>query len=476
MTGQLHHLTAVQQLEALRSGEVGAVELTQHYLRRIEQHDSSLGAYLTVSADVALAEAEQAQRRLRTDEDPPPLLGLPVPIKDLSPTAGVRTTMGSRAFADFVPAADSWTVGRIRTAGAVLIGKTNVPEFGPTCYTDNDLGPGPARTPYDLTRYASGSSGGAAAAVAAGLAPVAHGSDGAGSVRTPASACGLVGFKPSRGTVSLFPQTTFTSMAVEGPLARTLEDAALLGDVMTVPPPGELWPDPRPPGSPSLRTAVTRADPGRLRVAWWTGTGVAGLEPHPAVADAVRLQADRLEAAGHDVSSIDTPTVFDERVIGALVMRFAMGIGAANLLVPEARRELLRPLSQWFIDIAARSSAVDAAQCDAVLAGFGASALAALADFDVLLCPTASGPPVPLGWFSEAGLDEEPRRMIGWSCGTPLANVTGYGAISLPLAWTEEGLPLGVQLAMPPGRDHELFAVAAQLFDDAAPRPVPPMF
>lgn len=473
----LHHLSATQQRDALRRGEIGAVELTEHYLRRIETHNPSLGAYITVASDVALAEAELAQARLGAEgATAPPLLGLPVPIKDLSPTAGVRTTMGSAVLSGFVPTADSWTVGLIRRAGAVMLGKTNAPEFGPTCYTDNDLDIGPSVTPYDVTRYSSGSSGGAATAVAAGLAPVAHGSDGAGSIRTPAGACGLVGFKPSRGTVSMFPQTAFASMSVEGPLARTLDDAALLADVMMTPPAGELWPDPRRNGTPSLQQALHGAGPSGLRVGWWTASGVAGVAPHPSVVSAVAQTASALVAAGHTVEEIEVPSVLDERVINAIVMRFAVSIGSMSTMLPPDRLDMLRPLSKWFVDIARRANGVDVALGDTVLAAFGSTVLSKISSYDVVLCPTTSGPPVPVGWFSEAGLDAEPERMIGWSCGTPFANITGYGALSLPLAWTNEGLPVGVQLAMAPGRDHELFGMAAQIMDRSTPVRTPPMF
>jgi amidase len=472
----LHRLSAVEQLALLGSQEISSVELTEHYLARISEHDADLGAFLTVDPEAALAEAARAdERRAVPGSAVPPLLGLPVPIKDLSPTAGLRTTFGSAAFADYVPPADSWTVGLIRGAGAVLLGKTNVPEFGPTCYTENDL-VGPALSPFGTGRYASGSSGGAAAAVAAGLAPVAHGSDGAGSVRTPAGACGLVGFKPSRGTVSQFPQVAFAALGIEGPIARDLADAALLADVMAVPPAGELWPDPRPAGAPSLSAALRGAPPRPLRIGWWTDPGVDGVQAHPAVVDAVASAAQTLADLGHIVSEIPCPAPIDEPVIDALVMRFAAGIANAGLMVPPDRLARLRPLSHWFLDRARTLSAADAAAAEAVMAAYGARSLVALAEYDVVLCPTTSGPPVTVGWFSKAGFDEEPRRMIGWSSGTAFANVTGYGAVSLPLAWTEDLLPIGVQLAMAPGRDHELFAVAALLMTAASPRPLPPMF
>jgi amidase len=459
----LHHLTAVEQLDALGRRELSPVELTEHYLRRIERHDATLGAFITVTADLALGEARAAERRLRDDGGArPPLLGLPVPIKDLHTTAGVRTTFGSKAFAGFVPDADSWTVGLIRGAGAVLLGKTNAPEFGPTCYTENDLGVGPAVTPYDITRYASGSSGGAAAAVAAGLAPLAHGSDGAGSVRTPAGACGLIGYKPSRGAVSLYPGVSFASFGVEGPIARTIEDAALLGDVMLAPPPAEIWPDPTPDGAPSLREAVLHPRSRPLRIACWTGTGVEGVEPHPAAVEGVRRAAGLLARQGHDVAEINPPAIYDDTFVQAILLQFAGGISAVvKPLVPRERWDVFRPLTRRLLELGAASDAGDATLAEATLAVFAGTVRAKLAPYDLALCPTTSGPPVPVGWFSECGFEIEAQRMIGWSCGTPFANATGHCAVSLPLAWTGEGLPIGVQLAMPPGRDAELFSTAA---------------
>ncbi|MDS0136063.1 MULTISPECIES: amidase [unclassified Amycolatopsis] len=198
MSGEPHEVSAAAQLAALRAGDLSSRELTEHYLGRIEKLDGELGAFATVTPDLALDEAARADRRIARGERAP-LLGLPLGVKDLHPAAGVRTTFGSAALAGFVPAADGWTVGLLRQAGAVFVGKTNTAEFGATCYTESDVTGRPAVTPYDRTRYASGSSGGAAAAVAAGLLPLAHAGDGAGSTRTPAATCHLVGVKPSRG-------------------------------------------------------------------------------------------------------------------------------------------------------------------------------------------------------------------------------------------------------------------------------------
>lgn len=182
-SAECHELTAVQQVRALRAGEITSRTLTEHYLARIDRLGGDLGAFVTVEADSALAEADRADERLAHGEQPP-LCGLPIGIKDLHPTAGIRTTFGSAPLAGFVPPADSWTVGLIREAGAVVLRKTNTPEFGATCRTESDVTARPAVTPYATSRYSSGSSGGAATAVAAGPLALAHGSDGAGSIRT----------------------------------------------------------------------------------------------------------------------------------------------------------------------------------------------------------------------------------------------------------------------------------------------------
>lgn len=237
---ELHELSAARQLRALRTGDISSRDLTEHYLTRIDRLDGELGAFVTVTPEFAIDEADRADERLARGEWSP-LCGLPLGIKDLHATAGIRTTWGSVALADYVPADDSWTVGLLRRAGAVVLGKTNAPEFGATCFTENDVTPRPAVTPYGPTRYSSGSSGGSATAVAAGLLPVAHGSDGAGSIRTPAATCHLVGVKPSRGLVSPAPASSFFSTGTEGPIARTVEDAALLLDVMAQPWPGDLY-------------------------------------------------------------------------------------------------------------------------------------------------------------------------------------------------------------------------------------------
>jgi len=259
----------------IRSGEVSPTELVEHALARIAALDAGLGAFITVTPERALTAAADAEARLRAGGDLPPLLGVPTAIKDLNNTAGVRTTFGSAVMADFVPAVDDAVVTRLAAAGTISVGKTNTPEFGFPCYTDNDVA-GPARCPWDPSRLAGGSSGGAAVAVAAGMIPFAQGSDGGGSIRIPASINGIVGIKPSRGRVSNAPfGSEVTGLGTNGPLARTVRDAAAMLDAMAGPEPGDpAWAPPLPAGETFLGWADR--EPGRLRIGRYCESTVPG--------------------------------------------------------------------------------------------------------------------------------------------------------------------------------------------------------
>ncbi|MGI5500302.1 amidase [Lentzea sp. CA-135723] len=444
----LHDLTAARQLEGLRAKEFSSRELTEHYLDRIGRH-ADLGAFVTIN-DQALAEAEEADARL-ANGDRAALLGLPIGIKDLAATAGLRTTFGSAALKDFLPPQDSWTAGLIRQAGAVLVGKTNTSEFGATCYTENDVAT-TAVTPYAPGRYSSGSSGGAATAVAAGLLPVAHASDGAGSIRTPAATCHLVGMKPSRGLVSPAPAVAFLSAGTEGPIARTVEDAALLLDVMASPAPGDLygWRD-----EGGFAQELRRP----LKIATWTDTGT-GEAPDREAARAVRRTAEMLTGLGHDVREIPLPARWDEPVTRAILTWFAYQVGTiTQQIVPPDRTNLLRPYTRHLLAINETLSANDIVTAQALLARYASAFLAATDDYDVVLTPTTNGAPVPIGYYGA----HEADLMLKWSCPTPWANLAGVPAISLPSHVDDEGLPHGVHLVARARRDAELLALAAQL-------------
>ena len=256
---ELAFLSAVEQARLIRAGEASSVELVQLCLERIERIDPSLNAFVTVCGDEALAAAGAADS---TPGDAP-FRGVPIAVKDLAATAGIRTTYSSRAYADYVPDFDTAVVRRIRDAGFVIVGKTNTPEFGTVAFTESDLN-GATRNPWNTDLTPGGSSGGAAAAVAAGLVPIAHATDGGGSIRIPASCCGLFGLKPSRGRVSSAPFGSLEGLSTAGPMARTVEDAAHFLDVLAGYEPGDPWWAP-PPERPFAVTAgrAAAASPNR---------------------------------------------------------------------------------------------------------------------------------------------------------------------------------------------------------------------
>lgn len=459
----LHELTATEQRLALDTGDVSARDLVEHYLDRILRLDPQVRAFATVVPDVARAAADRADRMLRAG-DRGPVLGLPLGVKDMHATAGVETAWGSRALRGTVPTDDTRTVGLLRAGGAVLVGKTTTSELGAACFrdagTEADGASGPTVTPYDLSRYASGSSSGAAAAVAAGLLPVAHGSDGAGSIRTPAATCLLVGVKPSRGLVSPAPAASFLAWGTEGPLARTVADATLLLSAMVAPSDADLhgW---------QPTTSLDPADlrpPDRLRVGVSTDTGLAGVAVHPESHDAVRRAAGLLDQLGHEVVEVAPPTRLDPAVREALVGSFAVSVSLAVAeLVHPARQDLLTPYTRWLCEQGARLSGVDVARHQGVLARAAAAVLAHSEGYDVLLTPTTNGPPVQRGHFLAEGAEAVAERMLAWSCFTPWANLTGQPAVSLPTHLDVAGLPHAIQLVGPRHGDLLLLRLAAQL-------------
>jgi amidase len=462
--GELHDLTAVEQAAAVRDGSLSPVELTDHYLSRIERHDAALGAFMTVTPEIARKQAAEAEAQAlaarREDRELPPLHGVPVPVKDLNMVAGVRCTFGSAAFADFVPDVDDHVVTLLRSGGTILLGKTNTPEFGLPAYTENRLAP-PARTPWDLTRSAGGSSGGAAAAIAAGLAPIAHASDGGGSIRIPASVCGLFGIKPSRGRVSTGPaQHDVTGLGTSGPLARTVADAATLLDVLAGPTSGKPYAAPSlPPGE--TFASYARREPGRLRIAALPQPPVPGVALHPDCRSAHDDAAGLLRELGHEVDELELPV--DETIKN--VFQAVWSVSAAMRPVPAHDQELLMPLTRH---LRAAGGEVGGVQFAGALFAFRALgqliADALLSTYDVLLSPTLAQPPSLVGGLrNDTDPSAEFDAMGHFTPFTPLYNATGQPAVSLPLHWTEEGLPIGVMLGGRYGEEATLISLSAQL-------------
>ncbi|HEY6934560.1 MAG TPA: amidase [Marmoricola sp.] len=452
---ELHDLTALEQGAAIRSGETTTVELVELYLARIEAMNQTLGAFVTVTADRARQAAAAGDG---------PLAGVPTAVKDLNMTAGTRTTFGSAVFADHVPEVSDEVVLRIERAGMVSLGKTSAPEFGSPCYTEPDGAP-PAVTPWDTTRMAGGSSGGAAAAVAGGLVPVAQGSDGGGSIRIPASCCGLVGLKPTRGRISSAPMYGDpVGLATNGPLARTVRDAAAMLDVMA----GRAVGDPFwAPSEPEPFLAACDREPGRLRVARFVQPVIAESEIDPECVRAWEDASRLLESLGHEVE--DVPVPLPAEAVPVFETCWAVLTALSTVPLPEVARQRIRPLTRWLGERGEAVSGPAFGLAVGELRRVAARTLAALAPYDLVLTPTLAVPPLPVGAIRD---DEDPaadfeaqKRFTPY---TSMWNVTGSPAVSLPLHWTAAGLPVGVMLAARPGEEATLLSVAAQV-EAAAP-------
>ena len=457
---ELHDLTALEQGRAVRRREVSPLELVDHYLERADE----VGAFVTRTPELARDRAAGLMTELSADEPAAdePLWGVPTAIKDLNMTAGVRTTFGSPVFADFVPEVSDAVTLAIESAGMVSLGKTSTPEFGSPCYTEPEGLP-PAVTPWDRTRMAGGSSGGAAAAVAAGLVPLAQGSDGGGSIRIPASCCGLVGLKPSRGRISGHPMYGDpVGLGTSGPIARNVRDAAAMLDVLA----GRRVGDPAwaPAPSSSFLSACDR-DPGRLRIARFSTPLVADTAIDPECLRAYEDASALLVALGHDVEDVPPPLAPD----AVPVFETCWAVLTALSVVPPEAEPLLRPLTRWLSERGRAVSGPEFGLAIGELRRVAAGALTALAPYDAVLTPTLAVPPLPVGAIRD---DDDPsadfeaqKAFTPW---TSAWNVTGMPAVSLPLHWTPDGLPVGVMLAARPAEEELLISLSAQV-EAAAP-------
>ncbi|MFF2327140.1 MULTISPECIES: amidase [unclassified Streptomyces] len=456
----LHHLSALDLAAAIARRDVSVPEVVDHFLDRAD-HDT-VGAFTTVAHAHARAAAVAAQRRLdRTGPAAlPRLFGVPVGIKDLEATRGIRTTLGSSLFADWVPDHDDEIVGLLREQGLVDIGKTTTPEFGAACYTEPDVAP-PSRSPFAPALSAAGSSGGSAAAVGARLVPLAQGSDTAGSLRSPASACGIVGLKPSRGRVTMGPTAgDGIGLTTKGPLARTVRDTAALLDTMAARP-----------GSGTVRPApgagfLEACGEGRrgLVVALAHGS-VSGAPEAPEVAAALDGAATALTGLGHHVERLDQP--LDDELTSAFTTVFSALAGTKP--VPGDAEAALRPVVRH---LRARAAVTDSGMLAAALNTLQVRArvwAARYAHADLVLSSTITRLPARVGELrNDADPERELRAMTRFTGNTILANATGFPAISLPLGWTGEGVPIGITLTAGWGQEELLLDAAAQL-EEALP-------
>ena len=455
--------TPVTQLREMLDGrEISSTELTELYLRRIEAVNSELNAFITVTGDEAMAAAQAADEKLERGPQGMPLLGIPISIKDLEATKGIRSTMGSLAFRDTIPEIDSVVAERVKASGAVLLGKTNTPEFGLQGTTENRLGE-PCRNPWDTTRTAGGSSGGAGAAVASGMCAIATGTDGGGSIRNPSSFCGLFGIKPTLGRVPRAgglgrPSPNLTSQS--GPMARTVRDAATLLQVLA----GH---DPRDPASlrdapPDFASGLEDSLSG-LRIAWSPNMGYAVIDP--GVVSITSEAARVFEELG---CAVDEPDFALEDPVPAFLNIFYVGnyVSYGHLL--DECPSLLTDNTLFCLEHAKTVTGADYAGSIRAVDQMKARLDDLMENYDLLLTPTLAVPAFPV---------EQPPARIGgvgvpgrgaFSPMTRPFNLSGQPAASIPCGFSEEGLPIGLQIVGRRG-DEATVLKASAAFERARP-------
>jgi amidase len=457
----LHEYTALELHQLLQRGETSPVEVAGHYLDRIERLDPEIGAFAVVTPEAAIVRALHVETSVPKAA---PLWGLPLADKDLHLRAGVPARFGSRAFTDFVPDDSDELVQAVDAAGAVSLGKSTTPEFGLPSYTEGLAGP-PTRNPWNRSLGAGGSSGGAAAAVASGMLPFAPGSDGGGSIRIPAAACGLVGVKPSRGRVPAGSGlASLAGLGVAGPIARTVSDAALLLDGLIAPSgyPAHHRFAVRAPGDdgPFLGEAIRgegRFQVGVMTDSPWDEAYEIALAPEARAALDVAVAA--LDALGNGVEQLPPAPEPDY----AANFRTIWQAGAATIPVDGEREELLEPLTRWLLERGRAVPARQLAEALAWLTGFEERVIRRFAAFDAVLTPALAMTPRPVGWYDQHDGERNFAQQVQYTPYTSFVNVAGLPAITVPVAETDTGLPMGVQLIGRPGGEATLFALAAQL-------------
>ena len=444
----------------VRSGELTATELVQTCLRRIDALEPAINAFTHVAHESALAAAAEIG-----PGDPRPFAGVPIAIKDNRPVSGMPVTMCSDLFGDYVAEHDAFCVRRLREAGFVIVGKTTLPEMGILPTTESRRF-GPTRNPWDRERTPGGSSGGSAAAVAAGMVPIAHGNDGGGSTRIPAACCGLVGLKGARGRVSAGPDGGQSFLVTDGVLTRTVAETAAVLDVLAGYEPGDAtWAPP-----PSARYAELAArDPGSLRIGLAFNMPLEGVELDPLCEAAARDCAVLLESLGHRVQEA-LPPWSNLGLLSDFTRAFGPNVSFTTLIGGrlagrEPTAQDVEPLTWALWERARSESSLTLLSAQARLEAVARSVVRYLERFDVLLTPALAQRPVPIGEIHGRGPDPwaQYRRSGAFTPYTAIVNVTGQPAISVPLYHGDDGLPTAVQLIGRPAREDTLLALAAQL-------------
>jgi amidase len=455
----LTRLSAIEQRDRIASRKASPVEVLDAHLAVIERLNPALNAVVTLAEESARADARAVEAAIGRGETPGPLAGLPVLIKDTAPTRGIRTTFGSPLFADNVPDEDAEVVARLRAAGAIVLGKTNTPEFAAGANTVNEVF-GATLNPWKTALSPAGSSGGSAVAVATGMAPLAQGTDYGGSLRTPAAFCGVVGLRTTPGLVPAQPTPLpFHPGQVQGPLARTAEDIALAVDAMA----GYSATSPLsmpPPWDSCLAEMRRLATPGEWRLAWVSD--IAGIGVDPEVETVCRRALDRLRAAGVAVEEIALDLSAGREAYKALRGERMAGQFFSRLdRVDEFGGNLAGNIKQGLA-----LSVRDTAEAEQVRARLWHAVRAQLETYDAVLTPTAPVLPFPVEQnYPERIGDTVLENYIDWIAPTFLVTLAGYPASSVPAGLSASGLPVGMQVIGPRLAEPKILAITKAIAD-----------
>jgi amidase len=439
MASDICQLSAVELARLIRAKELSAREVVAAHLAQIERLNPGLNAIVTLVADQAMERAWLADEDLANDREIGPLHGLPIAHKDLQATNGIRTTFGSPIYRDFVPAEDSLLVERLRHAGAIVVGKTNTPEFGAGSQTFNPVF-GATLNPYDRTKTCGGSSGGAAVALATGMLPIADGSDMGGSLRNPASFCSVVGLRTSPGRVPVWPAASaWSPLSVDGPMARSVADVALMLS-------GIAGPDARSPiaidESGGRFGAPLERDFKGVRVAWWRDLG--GVPVDRRVRAAVDAQRHVFEALGCIVDEAE-PEFTDFDAVFKTVRALAFLTGVAPRV--EGHRDQVKETILWEIERGERLTVAEIAWAETKRTELYHRMRRFMERYDFFVLPTVQVPPFDINQPYPTEIDGVPMATyIDWMKSCYYISIVGNPAISVPCGFTPEGLPVGLQI------------------------------
>ena len=458
----LAFLPAWQLGRLIKTKEISPVELTELYIRRIEEFNPALNAFITIAADYAIREAKMAEVKIVANDISSSLFGVPIGIKDLELTSGIRSTMGSLVYENYIPDRDTAVVERIKNSGQIILGKTNTPEFGLSGTTENRLGEA-CRNPWNLERTSGGSSGGSASAVASGLCALTTGSDGGGSIRIPSSFCGIYGIKPTLGRIPRFgglgkPSPNLTSQA--GPMTRTVRDSALLLDILG----GYDKRDPY-----SLQDAPANFADGLdlgikgVKIAWSSDLGYAAVEKE--TREVTYLAATVFKDLGADV---DEPVLSLEHPMEAFLNIFAANNYASYGDLIDSSNDMLTDYGRQNLELGRRVTGADYARALLSVQTMRANVDELMDTYDLLLTPTMAIPAFPVEEQPEYidGHAVDPRW--GYLPFTPVFNLTGQPAASVPCGFSHDGMPIGLHIVGRRGEE-SLVLRASAAFEEAKP-------